>query len=258
MLGRLCARYLRSRGCIVLPKGDTDYLYDEDNLYTPHNHDFVDNPLFIRALEASRSGPLAQRAGGHGRWNLHVSLWAASHALKLGGDIVQLGVCEGSEAAAIVEFTKFAKCARRLFLIDTFTGVPEEQWTPEERAAGADSAQWLYKEAGDLSGFVRKRFENCTNVSVIQGRVPDALSMVTTDRIGLLMVDLNVAAPERAACDALWDRIVSGGIILSDDYGHSRKGAGYYAQKVSFDEFAKTKGVEVLSVPTGHGLIIKP
>jgi O-methyltransferase len=218
----------------------------------------IDDPRFISALESSRSGPLAKRTGGHGRWNLHVSLWAASHALQLGGDIVQLGVCEGSEAAAIVKYTKFEKQPQRLFLVDTFTGVPEEQWTVEERTAGANSAQWLYKEAGDLSAFVRKRFENYPNVSVIQGRVPDVLPLVTADRIGLLMVDLNVAAPERAACEAFWDRLVSGGIILSDDYGHSRKGAGYYAQKLSFDEFAKTRGVEVLSVPTGHGIIIKP
>jgi O-methyltransferase len=256
MLGRMAAQYLRSRGCVVL--GGADYFYNEDGLATPRNHDFVADPRFIKALASSRSAPLAQKGLHHGRWNMHVSLWAASHALKLDADIVQLGVCEGSEAAAIVDFANFEKQQRRLFLVDTFTGVPEEQWTQAERDAGADSAQWLYKGAGDLSAFVRQRFSKCPNVVIVQGRVPDVLPSVTAERIGLLMLDLNVASPERAGCEILWDRIVSGGIILSDDYGHSRENSGYYAQKISFDEFAKIKGVEVLSLPTGHAIIIKP
>jgi hypothetical protein len=51
--------------------------------------------------------------------------------------------------------------------------------------------------------------------------------------------------------------VVPGGLILSDDYGHGRAGEGFYAQKLAFDAFAKSKGIEVLTLPTGHGLIIK-
>lgn len=274
-LTKACIRYLQWRGYTRIPDRhavdppkpaenagaqtvEERYFYDEGNLATPINHDFLTDQQFMEALAVSRSSPFASKGYYHGRWNLHVSLWAASHAVALGADIVQLGVFEGSESSAIVKYTDFSNRPVRMFLVDTFTGVPEDLWTEDELKAGAAQAQWAYKESGDLYEYVRGRFTEAPNVTVIQGRVPEILSSVITDRIGLLMLDLNVAAPERAAAELFWDRIVPGGIILSDDYGHSQKGVGYYGQKLAFDEFAKSKGVSVLTIPTGHGLIIKP
>jgi O-methyltransferase len=95
--------------------------------------------------------------------------------------------------------------------VDAFTGVPEELWTEDERKAGADSAQWAYKESGDLYDYVQNRFSPWPNVSVIRGRVSEILPSVPVNRIGLLMLDLNVAAPEKAAADFFWDRVVPRG-----------------------------------------------
>ena len=253
----LIVHYLKLRGFSVVP-ARPDYFYNEEGLETCRNHDFVDDPRFREAIEFSWSEPFTQRFGHHGRWSFHISLWAASHAIALGADIVQLGVFVGSEAAAMLKFTRFEMTSQRMFLIDTFTGVPEEQWTKEELVAGAGSAQHMYKDAGDTYGYVSSRFRSYQNVSVIQGRVPDVLASIPVQQIGLLMLDLNAAAPERAAAEFLWEKIVPGGLILSDDYGHSRDGVQYIAQKRAFDDFARSRGVSVLSVPTGHGLIIKP
>lgn len=256
-VNRACVQYLKWQHLSVVPT-PPDYFYDEGDLATSRNHDFVDDPKFREALEFSWSGTIEKGFGHHGRWNFHVTLWAASHSIALGADIVQLGVFAGSEAAAIVKFTQFQTRPQRMFLVDTFTGVPEEQWTKEELVAGANSAQWAYREAGDVYERVRDRFKAYPNITVIQGRVPDVLPFIPVERIGLLLLDMNAAAPERAAADFFWERVVPGGVILSDDYGHSRHGVGYYAQKLAFDDFAKSKDVPVLSIPTGHGLIIKP
>jgi len=267
MIKRACISYLKRRGLGVhsLTKAKEaapvvpavpDYYYDEENLKTSINHDFVKDPRFVRALDAGRNTPNSS-LGHHGRWHLHLVLWAATRAVATKTDIVQLGVFEGSEAISIADYTDFANTQSRMVLMDTFTGVPEALWKPEEIAAGADSAQWAYKKAGDSYAWVRDRFKSFPNVEVIQGTVPDALPQIKSDRIGLLMLDLNCAGPEREAAEFLWDRLVAGGIVLSDDYGHSREGAGFYAQKLAFDAFAKSKGVEVLYLPTGHGLIVK-
>lgn len=234
------------------------YFYDELPLATAINHDFLDDPRFKRAIEVSRRSPFAARGYHQGRWNFHVILWAASHAIKLKADIVLLGVFEGAGAAAVASYTDFSSTKSRMFLVDTFTGNPEEMWTADERKWGADSAQWAYKEAGDTHDAVQKRFAGMSNVVVVRGRVPDVLSSIPFNRIGLIYLDLNCAAPERAAAEYLWDRVIPGGLIISDDYGHSRPGEGFYAQKIAFDEFARSRGVEVLNIPTGHGLIIKP
>jgi O-methyltransferase len=253
----LVVRALKSQG-LVIERAPPAYFYDEADLATSRNHDFANDPAFQEAMELSWSEPFAQKYGHHGRWNFHVVLWAAAHAIALRADIVQLGVFAGSEAAAILKFTRFETTPQRMFLVDTFTGVPEQQWTRQEVAAGANSAQWIYKEAGDMYGYTRNRFKAHANISVIQGRVPDVLPSIPVERIGLLMLDMNAAEPERAAAEFFWERLVPGGLILSDDYGHSRPGVQYFAQKVAFDEFARSKGVSVLSIPTGHGLIIKP
>jgi O-methyltransferase len=254
---RAAMRYLRWRGHDVV--GRPPYLYDEAPLRTTANHDFVDDPRFARAIRVSRTGKFAQRGQYHGRWSLAVLLWAAEHALKLDADIVIFGVFEGTESAAIADYCDAGGLVeRRMILVDTYTGCSPELWTEEELKAGADSAQWAYLEAGDLYETVKARFARFKNVDVIQGRVPDILPSIHVERIGLLYVDMNAAAPERAALEMLWGRVVTGGIVISDDYGHSSKGHGYYAQKIAFDEFAASRGVSVLSLPTGQGMIVKP
>jgi hypothetical protein len=233
--------------------GNAFRVYDEDACRTVNNHDFIDDPKFKRARDAYLQSPFAAR-GYHGsRWKLYTVIWAAQRAVRLDADIVQLGVFEGTEAAGITDYLDFGHCSIQMFLVDTFTGVPDNVWTADELKSGADQAQWAYKEAGDSSGSVRKRFAKYPNVHVIQGSVPEILNAVGTERVGLLLIDLNCAAPERAALDILWDRIVPGGMVISDDYGH----IGYEAQKAAMDSFALERGIQVLPLPTGHGVLIK-
>lgn len=235
--------------------------YSEKGLQSERNHDFVYDPRFIAAKEC-QNDEIGSKFGTHGAWTLHVVLWAAEHALALGGDIVQLGVFGGGEAAAIAKYTQFEQKPQHMYLVDTFTGVPEDLWTQDEIRWGASSAQWMYKSAGDLFLRVKDRFRNYPNVEVIQGRVPDILPEVGCDRIGLLLLDMNCAAPERAAVEFFWDSLLPGAVVLADDYGFSSSEPtalqGFYAQKLAFDEFAASKNVPVLSMPTGHGMIIKP
>jgi hypothetical protein len=42
-------------------------------------------------------------------------------------------------------------------------------------------------------------------------------------------------------------------VILLDDYGW----APYHKQKETIDEFAAMQGVEIMMLPTGHGLLIR-
>ena len=88
--------------------------------------------------------------------------------------------------------------------------------------------------------------------------VPDILKNYNFNNIGLLLLDLNAAKPEKEALEYLWEKLIPGSIVLSDDYGHSSPTHGYYEQKKAFDKFAESKNLEVLYLPTGHGMIIKP
>ncbi|MFM6908271.1 MAG: hypothetical protein ACKPKT_24985, partial [Dolichospermum sp.] len=64
----------------------------------------------------------------------------------------------------------------------------------------------------------------------------------------------NCTLPEIAALNFFWDKLVSGAIVVLDDYGF----APHIEQKKAHDMFATQHNVIVLSLPTGQGIIIKP
>lgn len=65
---------------------------------------------------------------------------------------------------------------------------------------------------------------------------------------------MNCLLPEVAALNFFWDKLVSGGIIVLDDYGFVNR----IEQKKGHDQFAQEKKVSILNLPTGQGIIIKP
>jgi len=65
---------------------------------------------------------------------------------------------------------------------------------------------------------------------------------------------MNNAEPEMASLSAVLPRLQSGGVVLLDDYGCW----GYSAQKIGLDPIAENHGLEILELPTGQGLILKP
>jgi len=91
-------------------------------------------------------------------------------------------------------------------------------------------------------------------VRIVPGPVPDTLAKVTAERVAYLSIDMNMALPEIAAATHFWPRISPGGIVLLDDYNWM----GHIHQKRAFDAFAAERGLRVMGLPTGQGIIVKP
>ncbi len=106
----------------------------------------------------------------------------------------------------------------------------------------------------DCYSEVTRTFKEFKNVQIIKGVVPDTLALVPSKKIAFLSIDMNCAAPEIAAAEYFWEKLSSGAVIVLDDYGWAR----HIEQKRAFDRFASERGVSVLSLPTGQGLIFKP
>ena len=88
---------------------------------------------------------------------------------------------------------------------------------------------------------------------LVRGMVPNTLATVDIGPVCYLCIDMNIAAPERAAMEHFWPRLVTGAPVIFDDYGWTP----YRAQKDSLDAFARSHGVEIATLPTGQGLLIK-
>ena len=221
--------------------------YNQDGLATVHNADFMTEPRFARAYALGRA------TGSWGvsaiQWRAYVACWTAERALGLDGDFVECGVNRGGLARAIIDYTGLDRTGRRFFLLDTFAGLVDRYITDEERALGRTAGG--YEECFEA---VQRTFAPFANVVLIRGAVPDTLQQVSAEKIAFLSLDMNCAPPEIAAAEHFWERLSSGAAVLLDDYGWP----GHIVQKRAFDEFASRRGVNVLALPTGQGLIFKP
>ena len=201
--------------------------YNEDGLATQNRADFLRDEKFIKAYETA----LKHNAAGQYqmKWRAHVICWAAMNAKKLGGDFVECGVSHGFLSRVALEYVGIKD---NFYLMDLW----------EKNSSYDDN----YEE-------VKKSFASFPNVKLVKGRIPETLTQVKSKRIAYLHLDLNYAPPEIAALDYFWDKMPVGAIVISDDYGHLQ----YPEQRKALDAFAKSKGLLVLAMPTGQGIIIR-
>jgi hypothetical protein len=242
-------RALINRAIKKMRRGDW---YDQDGLQTLHNHDFMRDPRFERAYAR---GVRAAEVDYHFHWRVHVALWVASSAVNLPGEFVECGVNKGAISSAIMEYLDWNSTGKTFYLLDTFGGLDPRQIAEADVATMARNREWVasgYYESNVDS--VRRNFSEWKNVRIVQGAVPDSLVEVDAPAVAYLHIDMNHAPPEVAALDHFWPLLVPGALVLLDDYGHF----GFGSQKTAMDECARRKGVSVLSLPTGQGLIQKP
>jgi hypothetical protein len=233
--------------------------YDADYLTTWHKTlDFLTDREFLAAYHRGMdSGHRICRAPGskadiHVEWRVHVILWAAWHASQLPGDFVECGVNTGMYSLALCEYVKLNRLEKSIYLFDTFSGIPREQITDREMELGRlqENEQW-YEECYETA---KRNFAPFPRAILVRGRVPDSLATQTIARVCYLSIDMNIVEPEIAAIRFFWDKLSPGAPVVLDDYGW----AGFAPQKEAMDAFAAEKGVKILNLPTGQGLLLKP
>lgn len=230
--------------------------YDADHLRVWNkNVDFLTDSEFVAAYQAGMQSDHRldylnpSRTDIHIEWRIHVCCWAAWHARHLAGDFVECGTNTGIMSLAVCKYIDFNSTGKRFFLFDTFCGIPGDQILPEE-----DHAHEQNQAYRDCFETAQRNFSPYPKATLVRGKVPETLAAAPIDRVCYLMLDMNIVVPEREALRYFWDKLVPGGVVLFDDYGW----IGYDAQKAAHDEFATSRGVKILNLPTGQGMLIKP
>ena len=217
------------------------------------------NVDFLKDPRSSRSYDLAVNSGHHfGRigeklkieWRVNTALWAAQQAAQLDGDFVECGVNTGILSLAICHYLDFNTLDKHFFLFDTFSGIPEDQLNYGESVENIKRKNKYYFDCYDIAA---KNFSPWPKAKLVRGKVPDTLDTVDIDRVCYLSLDMNVAEPELKALIHFWPKMVSGAVVLIDDYGWQT----CEEQKAAIDGFARKIETPVLFLPTGQGIIIK-
>jgi O-methyltransferase len=236
-----------------LERTDAVFPYDTDGLRVQGKHvPFLADARFTMAYQRG----LAAAGDRYGKldiaWRVAVTCWAAQHGSRLPGDFVECGVTTGMHALAACHYVDFNSLDKSFYLFDTFCGIPPDQMSDVERPARLllnenYFSDAYYKEA-------QRNFEPFPRARLICGKVPDTLPTAGVDRVCYLLLDMSVAYPERKAIEFFWPKLSTGAVVVVDDYAWH----GYEPQAQAIDEFARSVGVEILSLPTGQGIIIKP
>ncbi len=229
-------------------------LYAHDGLFTFNNSHFLRDPRFQAAYAR---GVRASHGVDPGiEWKVHFALWAARSAVHAAGDFVECGVNAGFVSSAIMQHLNWPSSGKVFHLIDTFRGPVLSQYSEAEAELGRISAARAAMESGayitDLER-VRANYAEWPNVEIVQGAVPEVLDRVDVERVAFLHLDMNCALPECAAFGFFWEKLLPGGVVLFDDYA----AYGYDELAREIDAAAEARSAEVLSLPTGQGLIVK-
>lgn len=220
--------------------------YDSNELITSHLAEFSNDKRFRNSYEAAIKDGHALGLHVPSDWTNHVTCWAAEHGARLEGDFVECGVLRGFTSRMAMEYIGFEKIKKKFYLIDTYNGLDDRFISPSER-----EREFGYS---DIYPYVKEVFSKIHNAVVVKGAIPEVLDTLTgIKKVAYLAIDMNCVIPEIAAAEFFWPKMSTGAVMVLDDYGHQ----GFDEQRLAFDKFAKEKGVPILCLPTGQGLIIK-
>ncbi|MFC4472029.1 TylF/MycF/NovP-related O-methyltransferase [Streptomyces xiangluensis] len=183
---------------------------------------------------------------------------------NIAGDIVECGVWRGgSMQAAARTLLGLHDTGRHLYLFDTFEGMPaptdKDLRRDGESAADLLARQdrsrpiWAVATLEDVKeGFERIPYP-ADRVHFVQGLVEDTIPAAAPEQISILRLDTDWYASTRHELEHLYPRLVSGGVLLIDDYGW------WQGSKAAVDEFLEKTGARLLLLRMDEGRIaVKP
>lgn len=163
------------------------------------------------------------------------------------GDIVECGVWKGgSVGACLLTLKQLNNVARKIWLFDTFEGMnmPSEldfdingKLASDKMKMEDKETSWIWAKAQlDLVKNNVLAFDYpIENVNFIKGLVEDTLiNNELPEKISILRLDTDWYESTKIELEILYPRLVSGGVLIIDDYGH------WNGCKKAVDEFFKS------------------
>ena len=210
------------------------------NLYWQNDNDYLD--LWKQF----------QKNGASIKDRKYVLYSMAKAVSNLPGDTVECGVFDGGGSFLICSANACEKDDFFHHMFDSFEGLSK----PTSNDIPEDPKSYVWKE-GDLSvplEIVEQNLRRFNFVKYHKGWIPDRFHEVADRKFSFVHVDVDLYQPTYDSIKFFYERTVTGGIILCDDYGSiACPGA-----KQAFDELVQEKPERsVIHLTTGQGFIIK-
>lgn len=197
---------------------------------------------------------------------LNAFILATRHVVRhnIPGDIVECGVWRGGSMQACAKaLLALGETDRDLHLFDTFEGMPPPTAEDLRRdgksaedllaAQGKDRPIWAIASLEDVqAGFEQVPYPG-ERVHYVQGMVEATVPQQAPEQISILRLDTDWYASTKHELEFLYPRLVSGGVLLIDDYGY------WQGSRQAVDEFLEKTGERLLMLRMDEGRIaVKP
>ena len=162
---------------------------------------------------------------------------------ELDGDMAEVGVYQGGSAKIICE----VKRNRKLFLFDTFKGLPEL----------SDIDTLFVKNLVQRNQFndtsleaVKDYLSSYENVQIIKGEFPKTADSIGDSKFSFVHLDVDLYRSTIECLKFFYPRLVKGGIILVHDY---------FADGIqkAFKEFLQSNKIQLIELTGSQCMIIK-
>lgn len=174
---------------------------------------------------------------------------------NLDGEFVECGCWRGHSAYCIAKLIKIKKVKKNLLIFDSFEGLSERSQHDTTRFNLNKKQLDLEKQIFSCSEENVKEVLNEFNfVKYYKGWIPTRFNEIITTKISFLHIDVDLYHPIKDTLEHLYPKIVDGGVVVFDDYGHS----SFRGAKVAVDDFLKKNKYSFFyEVPMGSAFLIK-
>jgi hypothetical protein len=188
------------------------------------------------------------------RERMYAMYQAARYVAEAGipGDVVECGVWRGgSSMMGALAMAAVPGGARKLWLYDTFEGMPEP--TQEDYGLHGENAhaEWERNERGDINEWCYAPLEEvranllstglgADGFELVQGLVEETIPGCAPERISLLRLDTDWYESTYHELVHLFPRLVPGGVLILDDYGH------WGGVRDAVDRYVRENGLKLL------------
>lgn len=147
-------------------------------------------------------------------WNLWRLVGLVAKRCGPQDHFIEIGVWRGGTGILIARRMALSRLSQPIFLCDTFAGVVK---------AGDEDPHYAGGEHADTSPAIVRSLASDLSVSNYQlciGTFPDQMPAgVSSGPVAFCHIDVDTYASARDCLDAVWSRMIGGGMVVFDDYG---------------------------------------
>jgi len=213
--------------------------FQGDNLFTwGRNNSALEDEQFVSIWNKNTNTAEGQSA----LWSEYLLLCFGSHAIHIQGDFVEC--CSGVQA-------------RIKTMIEYFGGhqFPKKLWIYDVSSPLGDDRINLCSMQSDLGhGGPNAYVGEFDNVEYIKSDPSQILNSLHDHRIAYLNISFEDVSLVVSLLDALFDRVVPGGIVI---LGYYERSGIYRMHKQLEDQWFEGRNYRIFPLPTGQGFVIK-